>query len=189
MDCRDLKVALQLRNQNNCMIEYLNSAHADNGTEQLPRVHNWQARLAQCFFKLFGNIFPRWTAQIAYKFFRTPRWRAQHKRPDALIIAARLVDFPFQNETIKCYEWGDAAAKKTILLAHGWESRGTALRMYVPDLIKNGFKIVAFDALAHGDSTGKQNNLLTNAKTIVALRHNRTFFWLFKYRLCDAVFG
>jgi pimeloyl-ACP methyl ester carboxylesterase len=151
------------------MIEYLNSAHTDNGTEQLPLVHNWQARLGQLFFKLFGNIFPRWTAQIAYKFFGTPRWRAQHKRPDALILAARVVDFPFQNETIKCYEWGDAAAEKTILLAHGWESRGTALRMYIPDLIKNGFKIVAFDALAHGDSTGKRNNLLTNAKTIVAL--------------------
>ncbi len=151
------------------MIEYLESAHIDNGTEQLPRANNWQAQLGQLFFKLFGPIFPRGIAKIAYKIFSTPRWRAQHKRPDALILAARLVDFSFKNETIKCYEWGDATADKTILLAHGWESRGTALRMYVPDLIENGFRIVAFDALGHGDSTGKRNNLLTNARTIVAL--------------------
>jgi pimeloyl-ACP methyl ester carboxylesterase len=151
------------------MIEYLASAHTDRGKERLPKVRNWQLTVARTFFKTFGAIFPRLTAKIAYKFFGTPRWRAQHQRPDALILAARVVDFPFKNETIKCYEWGDAAATRTILLAHGWESRGTALRMYVPDLMKKGYKIVAFDALAHGDSTGKRNNLLTNAQIIQAL--------------------
>jgi pimeloyl-ACP methyl ester carboxylesterase len=151
------------------MIEYLKSEYADKGVERLPKRSNGQIRLARLFFKAFGPIFPRFTGQLAYKFFGTPRWRAQHTRPDALILAARVVDFPFQNETIKCYEWGDATASKTVLLAHGWESRGTALRMYVPDLLEKGYKIVAFDALAHGDSTGKTNNLLTNARTIVAL--------------------
>ncbi len=151
------------------MIEYLESAHADVGKERLPKVRNWQLSIARTFFTTFGAIFPRFTAKLAYKFFGTPRWRAQHKRPDALILAAKVVDFPFKNETIKCYEWGDAAATRTILLAHGWESRGTALRMYVPDLMEKGFKIVAFDALAHGDSTGEKNNLLTNAQVIQAL--------------------
>jgi pimeloyl-ACP methyl ester carboxylesterase len=159
------------------MIEYLNSEYADAGKEPLPKNNHWQLGLARGFFKTFGRVFPKWTAQLADKFFGTPRWRAQHKRPDALILAARVVDFSFQNETIKCYEWGEAAAEKTILLAHGWESRGTALRMYVPDLMKNGCRIVAFDALAHGDSTGKTNNLLTNARTIVALsRHYGGFY-------------
>ncbi len=151
------------------MIEYLKSAHPDTGKERVPKVQNWQQNLARGFFQAFGPVFPTWTGQLANKIFRTPRWRAQHKRPDVLILAARVVDFPFQNETIKCYEWGDAAASKTVLLAHGWESRGTALRMYVPDLMEKGYKIVAFDALAHGDSTGKRNNLLINAQTILAL--------------------
>lgn len=154
------------------MIEYLKSEHSDKGKERLPSASPWQLRLARGFFKTFGTIFPHFTGQLAYKFFGTPRWRAQHQQPDALILAAKTVDFLFQNETIKCYEWGDSAASKTVLLAHGWESRGTALRMYVPDLMKKGYRIVAFDALGHGDSTGKRNNLLTNAKTILALsRH------------------
>jgi pimeloyl-ACP methyl ester carboxylesterase len=151
------------------MIEYLKSEHSDTGKERLPKNSNWQLSLARSFFKVFGTIFPKKAAKMAYKIFGTPRWRARHKRPDDLILAARLVDFSFQNETIKCYEWGDAAANTTILLAHGWESRGTALRMYVPDLMKKGYKIVAFDALAHGDSTGERNNLLTNAQTVLAL--------------------
>jgi pimeloyl-ACP methyl ester carboxylesterase len=154
------------------MIEYLNSAHADVGKERLPKVQKWQQQLAQTFFKVFGNLFPRAAAKLAYRIFGTPRWRAQHTRPDALILAAKVVDFPFQNEIIKCYEWGEETATKTVLLAHGWESRGTALRMYVPDLMKKGYKIVAFDGLAHGDSTGKRNNLLRNSQTIVALYHH-----------------
>jgi pimeloyl-ACP methyl ester carboxylesterase len=151
------------------MIEYLKSAHTDTGKERLPKASNWQLSIARTFFKTFGAVFPRLTAKIAYKIFGKPRWRARHKRPDALILAARLVDFPFKNETIKCYEWGDTAATRTVLLAHGWESRGTALRMYVPDLMKKGYKIVAFDALAHGDSSGERNNLLTNAQVVQAL--------------------
>jgi predicted alpha/beta hydrolase family esterase len=159
------------------MIEYLKSAHPDTGKERVPKVSSWQQTLARGFFQAFGGVFPRWTAQLAYKIFGTPRWRARHTRPDALILAARVVDFPFQNETIKCYEWGDAAASKTVLLAHGWESRGTALRMYVPDLLEKGYKIVAFDALGHGDSTGKRNNLLTNAQTVLALsKHYGGFY-------------
>jgi pimeloyl-ACP methyl ester carboxylesterase len=154
------------------MIEYLASAHADTGKERLPKVQKWQQTLAQTFFKTFGNLFPRWTAKMAYRIFGKPRWRAQHKRPDALILAAKTVDFPFQNEVIKCYEWGDETATKTVLLAHGWESRGTALRMYVPDLLQKGYKIVAFDGLAHGDSTGERNNLLKNAQTIAALNRH-----------------
>lgn len=159
------------------MIEYLKSAHPDTGKERIPKVIHWQQTLARGFFQVFGRIFPTLTGKLAYKIFGTPRWRAQHKRPDALMLAARVVGFPFQNETIKCYEWGDAAASKTVLLAHGWESRGTALRMYVPDLMEKGYKIVAFDALAHGDSTGKRNNLLTNAQTVLALsKHYGGFY-------------
>ncbi|MDZ7876351.1 MAG: alpha/beta hydrolase [Saprospiraceae bacterium] len=154
------------------MIEYLASAHADMGKERLPKNQKWQQHLAQMFFKTFGRLFPRSTAQFAHKIFGTPRWRARHKRPDALILSAKLVDFPFQNETIKCYEWGDDKATKLVLLAHGWESRGTALRMYVPNLIQKGYKVIAFDSLAHGDSTGKRNNLLKNAQTIVALNRH-----------------
>ena len=159
------------------MIEYLTSTHADTGKERVPQIKAWQQTLVRAFFQAFGSLFPRPMGLLAYKIFGTPRWRAQHKRPDDLILAARLVDFPFQNDIIKCYEWGDANASKTILFAHGWESRGTALRMYVPELMKRGFKIVAFDALGHGDSTGKRNNLLTNARTVAALsKHYGSFY-------------
>lgn len=148
-------------------IEYLNSKHDDKKEDALPRVKNWQMALIRASFQTIGAVFPKIMAHKAYEIFATPRWRAQHTRTDAIIDAAKISDFLFQNETVKLYEWGHS--EQIILLAHGWESRGTALRMYVPKLLEKGFKVVAFDAIGHGDSTGKLNNMPQNAKTIAAI--------------------
>ncbi len=150
-------------------IEFLDSKHLDNGTERTPNIKPWQLRLAKTGFQTVGRLFPKFMAQQAYKIFSTPRWRARHKQPDDIILAAKVVDLPFDGHTIKLYEWANADSDKIVLLAHGWESRGTALRMYVEPLLEKGYKVVAFDALAHGDSGGKQNNLMINARTISAI--------------------
>ena len=149
-------------------IELLQSTHPDNKTEPTPRVQAWQIPLAQLGFQTLGRIFPKTTAQYAYKIFATPRWRAKHTRTDAVIDSAKVSDFPFREFTVKIYEWGQEG-DPIILLAHGWESRGTALRMYVKPLLEAGYRIVAYDAISHGDSTGERNNLSTNGKTIAAI--------------------
>ena len=150
-------------------IEYLHSTHKDKGQERVPTPKTTQLRVLSVLFNTIGRVFPVQAARFGYKIFATPRWKALHLRTDAVIDAARVVDFSFGNDTIKCYEWGDEKSERTVLLAHGWESRGTALRMYVTDLVALGFRVVAYDALAHGDSTGQRNNLLVNGRTIVAL--------------------
>ncbi len=65
-----------------------------------------------------------------------------------------------------------SAGNPIILLAHGWESRGTALRMFVNPMVEQGYRVVAYDAIGHGDSTGKGNTISTNAKTIAAIIHH-----------------
>jgi pimeloyl-ACP methyl ester carboxylesterase len=150
-------------------IEFLDSKHVDNGRDSLPSNKPWQLKIAHFGFQTIGRLFPKFMARQAYNLFATPQWRAKHQRPDDLILAAKVIDFPFDGHIVKLYEWGNDDSEKIILLAHGWESRGTALRMYVKPLLEKGFKIVAFDALGHGDSGGKQNNLLTNARTISAI--------------------
>ncbi len=109
-------------------------------------------------FSTLGPIFPKQTAKIAYNLFSTPRIRAQHKRSDSILEKARVFDFMYAGRLLKAYEWGKG--DKIVLLIHGWESRGTALRSFVPDLIQQGFKVVAIDGPAHGNSYGKQTNLL-----------------------------
>jgi pimeloyl-ACP methyl ester carboxylesterase len=126
-----------------------------------------QLRVARLVFQVMGRLMPTQTARLAYQIFSTPRLRAKHRQSDEIIDSARVIDFNFNNQIVKLYEWGEG--DKVVLLAHGWESRGTALRDSVPSLVESGFKVVAFDAIAHGDSTGKRNNLPTNGATIDAI--------------------
>jgi pimeloyl-ACP methyl ester carboxylesterase len=149
-------------------IEYLQSNHIDRKIEPTPQEQKWQISLAQFTFQTLGRVFPKTMALVAFKIFATPRWRAKHTRTDAIIDSAKISNFPFREFNIKLYEWGNDA-DPIILLAHGWESRGTALRMFVKPLLTEGYKVVAFDAIGHGDSSGKRNNLSTNAKTIAAI--------------------
>ncbi len=149
-------------------IEKLQSAHVDNRQERTPKMSGWQKRGISLGFKIVGFIAPNFAASWAFRLFTTPRWKARHLRTDEIIEAAKVSDFSFDNQQVKLYDWGETTAP-IVLLAHGWESRGTALRMYVKPLLSLNFRIVAFDGIAHGDSTGEQNNLAINAKTMAAL--------------------
>lgn len=108
-------------------------------------------------FAVLGRIFPRTAAKIAFHLFTTPRQRAVHKRTDDVIESARLFEVLYGTIILKCYEWG--RGERTVLLVHGWESRGTALRSFVPGLLAAGYRVIAFDGPAHGNSGGKRTNL------------------------------
>ncbi len=125
------------------------------------------------YFKLFplafaslGRLFPSKAAQLAERLFSTPHIRAVHKTSDEWIEGARRSEMPYGGISLKYYEWGQG--EKTILLVHGWESRGTALRSFVPGLLKAGYRVVAFDGPAHGDSGGRRTNWLDFAGAVKA---------------------
>lgn len=127
-------------------------------------------KLIQIFFTIFGRIFPIAASRIAYKMFSTPRRRARHKNSDKIMETARIFEFMYGRQILKGYEWGRGA--QTILLVHGWESRGTGLRSFVPRLVRSGFRVIAFDGPAHGNSTGTQTNLADFAGAVTAILHN-----------------
>lgn len=129
-------------------------------------------KVARFGFNSLGRVFPDKASELALEFFKTPRLRARHKRSDDLIEAAKVSDLIINDTKIKTYEWGDG--KQTILLAHGWESRGTALRAYVPSFLEQGYKVVAFDAPAHGDSGGKQTDLFSFSETVRVILEQNT---------------
>lgn len=108
-------------------------------------------------FAMMGNIFPKTAAKLAFNLFTTPRMRAVHRRTDAVIESARIFEILYGKVILKGYEWG--TGERTVLLVHGWESRGTALRSFVPGLVAAGYRVVAFDGPAHGNSGGHRTNL------------------------------
>jgi len=114
-------------------------------------------RLVRFLFGTLGRIFPNQASKIAYKIFSTPRIRAKHRVSDEVLESARLFEVLYGKQILKGYEWGQG--KRTILLVHGWESRGTAMRSFVRSLTAAGFRVVAMDGPAHGNSDGKSTNL------------------------------
>lgn len=138
-------------------IDYLESDYQDPSPEQ-PVVYPPILKAIRLLFSTLGYIFPRPMARLAYRFFSTPRHRARHRSSDELLESARIFEFMYGRQLLKGYEWGYSG--RTVLLVHGWESRGTALRSFVPALLEMGYRVVAFDGPAHGNSDGKRTNLL-----------------------------
>ncbi|MCF8247875.1 MAG: alpha/beta hydrolase [Saprospiraceae bacterium] len=139
--------------------------------ETLPQKHRseypFYLVLVKWGFAFFGQIFPKTAANLAFRIFTTPRIRAVHKRTDDLIESARMFEILYGKVILKGYEWG--RGERTILMVHGWESRGTALRSFVPGMVQAGYRVVTFDGPAHGNSGGKQTNLSNFAGAVKAV--------------------
>jgi len=147
-------------------IEYLDSNHIDPVKEK-PVQYPPIIKLIRLLFQVGGHLFPKKAGRIAYRLFSTPRVRAKHRTSDEILESARIFEFMYGKQLLKGYEWGYGG--RTVLLVHGWESRGTALRHFVPDLLERGFRVVAFDGPAHGNSDGKRTNLLHFAGAVRAI--------------------
>ena len=61
------------------------------------------------------------------------------------------------NKTIKCYHWVGDGPK--IILVHGWSGRASNMSKIINKLNQNNFDVYAFDAPAHGESSGGNTNL------------------------------
>lgn len=53
---------------------------------------------------------------------------------------------------MRVWSWGEGP---TVLLVHGWNGRATQLGGFVEPLVARGYRVVAFDAIGHGQSPGK----------------------------------
>lgn len=149
----------------NKKIEYLQTNHTDS-TLDMPVKYPPILKLVQLGFNTLGRLFPKKAAKIAFELFSTPRTRAKHKVSDPVLESARMFEFLYGKQILKGYEWGRGT--QTILLVHGWESRGTALRTFVPTLVNMGYRVMAFDGPAHGNSDGKTTNLIHFAGAVRA---------------------
>lgn len=65
------------------------------------------------------------------------------------------------------YEWGTGV--RTVLLAHGWQSRASVFAPIVRELRSEGFRVIGFDAPANGDSAGRHTYLVDHLDIIEAL--------------------
>ena len=135
-------------------------------------------KLFRLVFKVGGIIAPGATGRFAYNVWLTPQ---RFRTPDSEKPAegsAHIEHMDINDKTVTTYEWGrsgstvpdSSMSSPGILLVHGWSGRGTQLAAFIPPLLEKGFRVVSFDAPAHGKSTGKQTTLYEISETIEALQ-------------------
>ena len=59
--------------------------------------------------------------------------------------------------------WGSGPK---VLMVHGWNSRGTHWRKMIQPLIESGFQAITIDAPAHGESEGRQSDIINFARAL-----------------------
>lgn len=121
-------------------------------------------------FKLLSSVSKRRAAEKAFELFCTPQLRTKKDLPPVFEKSEKL-EFVFHNNIIRGYRWNHPAEKKVLIL-HGFESSVTNFEKYVEPLIKKGYEVLAFDAPAHGRSTGKTINAVAYKEFVQYLWNN-----------------
>lgn len=118
--------------------------------------------------RVLGVLAPPLAARLACRQLTTPPKAAEHDWQLALRRQARSRRLAFGGGFLAVYEWGKGP---TVLLVHGWGAHAGHLGRLVEPLVAAGFRVVAFDAPAHGASSGQATGLLRYAAAVAAVAH------------------
>ncbi|CAM2070533.1 Alpha/beta fold hydrolase [Sulfidibacter corallicola] len=116
-----------------------------------------------------GKLAPRTLAPLVSRLWFTPGKAARPAREQAWLEAAqRRETLVWRDGTVQLYGWGGTGP--LVLLVHGWQGRGTQMAAFAEPLVEAGFRVLAFDAPAHGDSAGKQTHGEAFARVIETIQ-------------------
>lgn len=112
-------------------------------------------------FAAYALLAPKAAAQYAYKlWFRTQRYPLPIEEQDVLETSTRSEVEWAPGQSVQVYTWGEGPIEKPVaLLLHGWNGRATQFHRLIEFLTARGYRVVAFDAPAHGASDGNTADL------------------------------
>ena len=137
----------------------------------LPHFEIYMAQMKKYLPKIIGAcinvivyISPKLAAKLAMVLFSTPKKGKTTEIESEYLNTAIHDSIQFDNISIKIFHW--QGEKKTILLAHGWESNTFRWKDLIEQLKMLNYNIVALDAPAHGSSGGKSFNAILYSECI-----------------------
>ena len=105
-----------------------------------------------------GRLSPLLAGDLAYRLFFSTRPRMAVRAADAATHDdARRGTLLVRGIPVTTYTWG--TGPRTVLLLHGWRGRASQFAPLVRELVAEGFRVVAFDAPAHGSSGGRHTDI------------------------------
>ncbi len=120
--------------------------------------------LAGTTVRAAGAVSPRGGAALAMPLFgHVARPRPVHPDDEPTMERARrstvrIPGIDRRGVDVSVYEWG--AGPRTAVVSHGWNGRASQFSRLVRELVAEGFRVLAFDAPAHGMSAGRHTYLV-----------------------------
>lgn len=103
--------------------------------------------------QMAGLLHPAIAARLLVLLFTLPRRRARPAREQRALRHAEPFGLRLPSGVrVQAWSWG---AGPVVVLAHGWEGRGSQLATFTGPLLARGYRVITFDAPAHGDSGGR----------------------------------
>jgi pimeloyl-ACP methyl ester carboxylesterase len=133
--------------------------------------------LAVAGLRAADRVSPALAGRLALPLFRQvrpalpvrPGDRAVHEHAERGTITVRGRD-------IVTYAWGHGP--ETVLLVHGWRGRASQFGPIVRELRAEGYRVIAFDAPANGESAGRHTDIRDYLAAIDELQRRHGMFRL-----------
>jgi pimeloyl-ACP methyl ester carboxylesterase len=116
------------------------------------------------YFNTLAYLLPKKLKKYGFNLFCTPFSRKLRAHHQSFLNTGLAEILTIEGNKIQTYSWGNGSQK--VLMVHGWASHSFRWKAYIDALVKNDFTVLALDAPAHGNSTGKIMNIVIYEKVL-----------------------
>lgn len=138
----------------------------NNGFRKVGRfVETPSVKAMRPVFGVLCRTAPRAASHVVYALLtRPPRaterpWQKQLRKD-----AKERWTVTIGKKRVNVYAWGRGP---TVLMVHGWGAGAVHMGKMIEPIVNAGFRVVSFDALGHGQSSGRSTDLMEFASSIV----------------------
>ncbi|WP_375183249.1 alpha/beta hydrolase [Marinobacter sp.] len=118
----------------------------------------------QLALRLYGRLSPVKAGRLVHRMaFRPSRLPAPGRYEHLFDTADSYTQLQHGTRTIPVYTWGQGP---TILGVHGWSGAGIQFGAWVAPLVAAGYRVVLYDAPAHGRAQGESTDLFEMADVL-----------------------
>jgi pimeloyl-ACP methyl ester carboxylesterase len=125
------------------------------------------------YFNVLAYIYPHRLKEHGFELFCTPSKRPLKPYHIEFLDSGKYKLINLDDNKIQTYKWG--VGSKSVLLVHGWSSHSFRWKNYISKLVNSGFTVYAFDAPAHGNSTGSILHLVMYERAIDEFLKTHTY--------------
>lgn len=130
---------------------------------------NWPA-LRRRMLAAYGTVLPEPASRLFERLFLTPRRALGPVAVDGSFAPGRARKVPYAGRWLRVWEMGPAEGSggaEAVVLVHGWAGQAAQLSAFAEPLVAAGYRVVAFDAPAHGLSDGDRTDMIDFAGAVL----------------------